>query len=72
MASARAMVMDELWRITKNGAKIIIRTPSFNNADSYRDPTHIHHFTLNSFDYWDENLGEGFKHYTAKKKQNSM
>jgi len=45
-------VMEELYRIGKNGAKIYIRTSHFSSVDSFTDPTHKHFFTSCTFDYF--------------------
>lgn len=47
--------MDELWRISKKGARIKIDVPYFRSVYSSIDPTHKHSFTYNSFNYFDEN-----------------
>ena len=47
-------VMRELYRICKSGAIIFILTPHFSDAGSYIDPTHLHHFSARSFDYFIE------------------
>jgi SAM-dependent methyltransferase len=54
--------MEEIWRITKNNGIIEIRVPAWTDADSYRDLQHKHHFTLESFDYYDPttNLGKTY------------
>jgi SAM-dependent methyltransferase len=44
--------MEELHRIGKDGAVIIIDTTHFAHPNSYRDPTHKWHFTLGTFDYF--------------------
>ncbi len=45
-------VMEELHRICKNKAKLIITTGHFSGIDSFTDPTHIHFFTSRTFDYF--------------------
>lgn len=45
-------VMEEIYRISKNGAKIFITTGHFSGLDSFTDPTHKHFFTARSFDYF--------------------
>ncbi len=45
-------VMEELYRISKNGAKIFITTGHFSSLDSFTDPTHKHFFTTRTFDYF--------------------
>ncbi|RLI98717.1 MAG: hypothetical protein DRP00_01425 [Candidatus Aenigmatarchaeota archaeon] len=51
-----ASVMKEIWRILKPGGKLKITAPHFSNYDAYRDPTHKHFFTFESFDYFDPNF----------------
>ena len=46
-------VMEELYRITKNGAAIKIIVPFFRSHYAFMDPTHRHFFTVRSFDYFD-------------------
>jgi SAM-dependent methyltransferase len=46
--------MAELKRISKRGAKIIIRVPHFSCGVSYRDPTHKRLFSYFTFDYFTE------------------
>jgi SAM-dependent methyltransferase len=48
--------MQEIHRISKNGAKIVISTPHFSHPNSFRDPTHKWHFTIDSFDYFTKEL----------------
>lgn len=44
--------MEELHRIAKPGGRIKIWTPHFAHPNSFRDPTHRHHFSLGTFDYF--------------------
>ena len=46
-------VMEELSRISKAGAIIKIIVPYFRAKWAYIDPTHRHHFTVDSFSYFD-------------------
>jgi len=48
-------VMEEIWRISKNGAKVKIFVPYFRSKWASIDPTHKHFFTVNSFSYFDPN-----------------
>jgi SAM-dependent methyltransferase len=43
--------MQELWRISKDGAEIIINVPYFNHYKAYADLTHKKLFTWKSFDH---------------------
>jgi SAM-dependent methyltransferase len=44
--------MEELHRICKPQGIIEIWTPHFAHPNSFHDPTHKHHFTLATFDYF--------------------
>lgn len=44
-------VMQELHRIARPGARIIIITPHYTSVDAYTDPTHKHYFSSRTFDY---------------------
>ena len=43
-------VLDELYRIAKNGAVIHIIVPYFNCAGAYNDVTHYHYFNRRTFE----------------------
>ena len=45
-------VMEELYRISKNGAVVYVTTGHFSSVDSFTDPTHRHFFTSSTFDYF--------------------
>ena len=45
-------LMQELHRITKPSGRIELEVPHPSNILTFRDPTHIHFFTLHSFDYY--------------------
>jgi SAM-dependent methyltransferase len=44
--------MNEIHRLARPGAQLHIRTPHFSSLESWEDPTHLHHFALESFDYF--------------------
>jgi len=46
-------VMEEIWRIARPGAKVILRVPYWNSMDSITDPTHKKFFNQNTFDFFD-------------------
>jgi SAM-dependent methyltransferase len=46
-------VLEELHRITRNGAEVKIIVPFFRSHYAFIDPTHRHFFTVRSFDYFD-------------------
>lgn len=62
-------VMEELHRILAPGGHINIRTTAWDREQSFRDPTHKHWFTLNSFDVFDptKQFGRDYHWYTTKK-----
>jgi len=45
-------LMQELYRISKDGASIKIKTPFYSSWGQYNDPTHIRFFTPFTFDYF--------------------
>lgn len=44
--------MEEIYRVSKDDAVVEIISPHFSSVNSWDDPTHKHHFTLTSFDYF--------------------
>lgn len=46
--------MEELVRVSKNGAVMIIRVPHFSSSNAYTDITHQHFFGIQSMDYFTE------------------
>lgn len=51
-------LMEEIHRIGRAGADVLITTPHFSSLYSYQDPTHLRHLALDSMDYFTE----GTKH----------
>lgn len=49
-------VMGEIWRVSKNGAKIRISVPYYNSIGAFRDPTHRRFFTYETFDYFTDTV----------------
>jgi ubiquinone/menaquinone biosynthesis C-methylase UbiE len=47
-------VMNEIWRICKNEAKVRIIVPYYNSPGACHDPTHVRFFTERTFDYFTE------------------
>lgn len=58
--------MEELYRILKTGGTVYFHTTYCKNEESFRDPSHKHFFTLDSFDYFDPetDLGKEYGFYT--------
>src|SRR5436190_17862449 len=46
-------VMEEIWRISAPGARVVIRVPYWNASDFITDPTHIRPFNEHTFDFFD-------------------
>lgn len=44
--------MEEIHRVSKNGAKVTITTPHYSCSNSYTDPTHRQRLGYFSFDYF--------------------
>ena len=44
-------LMNEIGRVTADGAIVEGATPHFSSSGSYADPTHRHHFACRTFDY---------------------
>jgi SAM-dependent methyltransferase len=57
--------MNEIHRISANGAVLHVTTPHFSSANSYIDPTHKHHLSYFSFDYFTGDDEFGF--YTDRR-----
>lgn len=57
--------LEEMWRISKNGAQIYIEVPSFPGVGAVVDPTHKSYYTYGTFDYFGEN--RLFEHYSYAK-----
>ena len=54
--------MEEIHRICKDGAKVIIRVPYYNSKASANDPLQKHHFNSTTFDFLTQNFETS--HYT--------
>ena len=61
-------VMEELHRITKPNAKLVITVPYFRSIWAHLDPTHQHFFTWDSLSYFDVNHIYNQKYAYTKKK----
>ena len=47
-------VLEEFWRVCKEGAEIEILVPYWNRVGAFRDPTHVRFFTYRTFDHFTE------------------
>jgi SAM-dependent methyltransferase len=54
-------VLEEVWRIARPGARVLVRTPHYSGVYAWKDPTHRRAFTSESFHYFGDN---GYSYYT--------
>lgn len=59
-------LMAEILRVCKAGARVVVITPHFTSQASWRDPTHVQHFSFFSMDYFQKAnaahyVGAGFR-----------
>jgi SAM-dependent methyltransferase len=66
-------LMEEIHRVGRNGADVIITTPHFSSLYSYQDPTHLRHLAFDSMDYFTDNTSHSNfysnKRFTMVKKE---
>lgn len=43
---------NEIYRISKNGAHVLIEVPHFRYSSAFKDPTHIHFWTCKTINYF--------------------
>jgi ubiquinone/menaquinone biosynthesis C-methylase UbiE len=48
-----AFVMEEIYRVCKNGATVIMKNPYYMSEAAFKDPYNKRFFTETSFDYYD-------------------
>jgi SAM-dependent methyltransferase len=54
------LVMEEIHRVCRAGARVRITVPHFSCANAFRDPTHRHYFSRFSCDYFTGENSFGF------------
>lgn len=61
--------MEEIHRVLATGGTLWVTTPHWQHPNSWHDPTHKHHFTEKSFDYFDPatTWGRKYHYYTHAK-----
>lgn len=47
--------MAEVYRIGKHNSKVVVRVPYWNSSTAHADPTHIHYFDFETFNFFDIN-----------------
>lgn len=55
-------VLEEVWRVSKPGAKIYIRVPHYSGPYAWIDPTHVRCFSTGSFGYFGSNIYSYYTH----------
>ena len=50
-------VIEEIWRVGKNKATVMIEVPFYNCSTAYGDPTHKHFFNFASMNYFTAEAG---------------
>ncbi|MHC4617097.1 MAG: class I SAM-dependent methyltransferase [Planctomycetota bacterium] len=53
-------VMEEIYRIARPSARVVIRVANWNHRYAVMDPTHVGFFTENSFDFFGERTGRSY------------
>lgn len=48
------VLMREVARVSRDGARVVVVTPHFTSWASWRDPTHLHHLSWFSLDHFDD------------------
>jgi len=56
-------VFEEIWRVSRPGARVTIDVPHYSDLAAFTDPTHVHFFTTRSFDVLAG--GDKWAYYTA-------
>ncbi len=60
-------IMEEIWRVTKNGARVHVKIPHAScPLAAWSDPTHRRALTLQTFDYFDERRAPFQYHFKAQ------
>jgi SAM-dependent methyltransferase len=50
------LLMKELYRVCKPGARLRIKVPYFKSTAAFKDPTHVSFFTERTFEYFDARI----------------
>lgn len=54
-------IMEEMYRVCKNGARVEIKVPYLKSTAAFKDPTHVSFFTDRTFEYFDRSYIESGK-----------
>jgi len=64
--SGTVRVIEELWRIARPGARLLVRVPHWASYRAHRDPTHRAFFDEQSFDYFGQGEYSFYSHARLK------
>jgi SAM-dependent methyltransferase len=53
-------LFEEVFRICKPGARVVINVPYYTSIKAYKDPTHVNFFTEKTFEYFEGKSWENF------------
>ena len=53
-------LFEEVHRVCKPGARVIINVPYYTSVKAYKDPTHVNWFTEKTFEYFEGKSWENF------------
>jgi SAM-dependent methyltransferase len=58
--------MNEVYRVARPGATVLIGTPHFSSANAFTDPSHVHFFSARFLDYFigSTELGQQYGFYS--------
>lgn len=54
-------LFEEVYRICKPGAHVIVNVPYYTSIKAYKDPTHVNWFTEKTFEYFEGKRWENFE-----------
>ena len=54
-------LFEEVYRVCRSGAKVIINVPYYTSVKAYKDPTHVNFFTERTFEYFEGKNWENFE-----------
>src|SRR5262249_28030619 len=46
-------LFEEVYRVCRSGARVIINVPYYTSVKAYKDPTHVNFFTERTFEYFE-------------------
>lgn len=48
----QVLVLEEIWRILQPGGTLRVQVPHFTSRGAHLDPTHLHSYSVETFDYF--------------------